>query len=201
MTNSIRTTTALPAAAALDCVEPRRRDIVRIAWWSLKAGRKIPSVVAILVGFFAFACFIFGAAFDWSPVPSLISAVVGTLVYIAAIWIAMAIRWLYVSRKHGQRVYLDKDRRAVIQLVEDRRKARWELSHHVAQRIGRGYGQKLRGDLKDPLREAAKAANVSIYGKAANKRVQSIYLQQFAAWGLRPHGKRGVIWSSDEGDN
>ncbi|MBK4347099.1 hypothetical protein [Lacisediminihabitans changchengi] len=89
---------------------------------------------------------------------------------------------------------MNQTRTAAILLIDRPLEKRWEFKNHVVKTIGRQQGAALRNVMSVPLKNAAQAAHVSLYGKAANSKVQSEYLKQFQSWGLKKNGKNGVIW-------
>lgn len=65
----------------------------------------------------------------------------------------------------------------------------------MVKRVGRGLGAAMRAAMVAPLEFAARAAGVTLLARAANGRVQDIYLEQFASRGMVADGSRGVTWS------
>ncbi|MCI4658931.1 hypothetical protein [Cryobacterium zhongshanensis] len=213
MTNAIRATADqirdsnsrvdnnLPTAADVNCLEPRRRDLLRIPWWVVKSARMIPPLMIAQALFLVVAAVVF-ALVRWGDFPFGWSIALGSVAALCLIFTLPVVffglvagRWALRARDPKQRIYMDAQRRAVIVLFDDQGKNRWEAENHVVQKIGCRYGEELRNDMAAAVRSAAEAAGVQIFGKAANRTVQVIYLEQFKSWGLRKDGDTtNVIW-------
>ncbi|MEO7015109.1 MAG: hypothetical protein ABI067_01035 [Leifsonia sp.] len=133
-----------------------------------------------------------GLIVSWNPWLLLVALILEILAVLAILVLVLAASWVIYDKRTRYRVYMNPGRSAVI--ILEAKNNRWELKNHLVQHVGRGHGANLRNLMATPLRAAANAASVSLYGKAANEKVQRIYLTHFASWGLRAKGKKEVIW-------
>lgn len=145
------------------------------------------TILALLTG-------VIGVATNWHPWLTLGGGgvILGALVAVAEL-VSLA-TWVWVHSDPRQQIYMNQPRTAVIVLRASRRERRWEINNHITQHPGKKLGAALRETMSSTLLAAAAAAHVGLYGKAANRKVQKLYLEQFETWGLRPTGRRAVVW-------
>lgn len=183
-----------PPPEALGALESRLRDLPRIAWWGVKAQRFSPIIMALSVTILALSTVAIGVATNWHPWLTLAGGgvILGSLVAVAEL-VSLA-TWVWIHSDTRQQIYMGQTRTAVIVLRASRRELRWEINNHITQHTGKKLGADLRQTMSTTLLATATAAHVGLYGKAANRKVQKLYLEQFEAWGLRPDGRRAVVW-------
>lgn len=181
---------SLPLATNLGCVCARHRDYWRLGWWSMKALRRDPKSAFLLLVIMILTIPTVGLFDGWNDFSIATHLAAVFFIVLVLVFLGTVRVWVQVDRIAG--LYLSPSRNAVIVIVVDRANGWWEMKSHVVRAIGRGYGAELRAIMQNPLQNAALAAGVRLYGKAANKKVQQIYLQ--SGWGFRPHEKDGVIW-------
>lgn len=125
------------------------------------------------------------------PVLAVLVTVVGFGAYL---FLATVLLWVSFAWRRRCVIYMSHAGDAVIVLQSHKRQLVWEAKNHIAKHIGTRRGQVLRATMKSPLMKAASDAGVDIYGKAANGKVQRLYLDQFGTVGLSPTGSKGVTW-------
>lgn len=191
-------TTPPPPPGQVGCRSPFWWEHPRLAWWTLKAARFNKVVVifvvvlsALWIGFLALLCLLA----DFDPWRAVIAAVLGIVAYLLVVLVASSIVWIGLSLGKRSVVYVSSRGDAVLVLTAQRRSPHWEAKNHVVKRVGRGLGAAMRAAMATPLEVAARAAGVTLTARAANGKVQDIYLEQFASWGMMAAGRRGVTWS------
>ncbi|WP_136643773.1 hypothetical protein [Subtercola vilae] len=134
---------------------------------------------------------------DWDPRLMFADFVIGASVMLLAVVAVTVVVQVFDAHRSDRRIYMSEKRKAVITLMDRPDHGWWEFSNHVVKTVGCHCGEELRDAMSVPLQAAATAAGISIYGKAANEKVQNLYIEQFKTWGLekidKPH-KYGVIW-------
>lgn len=181
-----------PPAERLGCRSPLKREYVRLAWWTLKGVRRHRGLVALIVA--TALLFAFGAVSSgvFHPVLAVLLTTVGLGAYLL---LATVLLWISFAWRKRCVIYMSLAGDAVIVLQSHKRRPVWEAKNHIAKHIGMRSGAALRATMETPLLEAAAGAGVEIFGKAANAKVQRLYLDQFEAVGLTPDGPKGVILS------
>ena len=102
------------------------------------------------------------------------------LACLALILVSSAV-WLCFFARPDVRVYTTFARTAVLVVTARRHKRQpsWKLGEHTVSVVGRGYGRELRGAMAESLRERADETGVLLWGRAVNRFVQDLYLDQF----------------------
>lgn len=187
-----------PPPGQVGCRSPFWWEHPRLAWWTLKAARFNKVVVIFIVVLSALwidflALLVLLADFD--PWWAVVAAVMGIVAYFLVLLVASSLVWIGLSLRRRSVVYVSLRGDAVLVLTVQRRSPHWEAKNHVVKRVGRGLGAAMRAAMVAPLEVAARAAGVTLLARAANGRVQDIYLEQFASRGMVADGSRGVTWS------
>lgn len=134
-------------------VEPRLRDVPRIAWWFERGyvhgalhGRGLMRLGHLITAFFV------GVLFP--------------LVVLA--------QWLLLKRSTA-RYYMTPERDAVFALVARHGGTVWVPQDHAAARIGAGLGRRLRQHILSELLPVADRAGIEVRTWAADRRLAQIY--------------------------